>query len=138
MNNRVLLAALAGGVAMFFGGWVIFGMLLMNTMNEMNPGMAASSKEPMVMWALALSNIIWALFYALIFDRWAGISTLKSGAIAGAWMTAMIGLAFDLSLFSMTNMITLNWAILDILPNAVLGAVSGAVIGWVLGYKRGA
>lgn len=136
MNNRVLLAALAGGVAMFFSGWVIFGILLMDTMRDMNPGMAASSKEPMVMWALALSNILWALFYALIFNKWAGISTFKTGAIAGAWMTALIGISFDLSMFSMTTMTSMNGALLNILPNALFGAISGGVIGWVLGYKR--
>lgn len=136
MNNRVLLAALVGGVVLFFGGWLIFGILMMDTMRNLNPGMLATAKEPMVFWALGLSNLVWALLYALIFDRWARISTFRGGAIAGAWMTTLIGMAFDFSMFSMSTTMSLSWALVDIPLNAVWGAISGGVIGWVLGYKR--
>lgn len=134
MNNRVLLAALAGGVAMFLAGWVVYGMLLMDTMREMNPGMATISKEPPVMWALIISNLLWGLLYALIFSRWAGINTLQGGAIAGAWLTALIALSIDLSFYGMSTIMTLNWMVVDVVASTVLGAVGGAAIGWVLGY----
>ncbi|MBK8922418.1 MAG: hypothetical protein IPM81_13090 [Saprospirales bacterium] len=134
MNNRVLLAALAGGVAMFLAGWVVYGMLLMDTMREMNPGMAGISKEPPVMWALIISNLLWGLVYALIFSRWAGINTLQGGAIAGAWLSALISLSLDLSFYGMSTIMTLNWMVVDVVASTVLGAVGGAAIGWVLGY----
>lgn len=136
MNNRVLLSALAGGVAMFLAGWVVYGMLLMDTMKNLNPGSAAVMKDPPQLGGIALSNILWGLFLALVFDRWAKISTFKSGAIAGAWTSALLSTSFDISFLSMTTMYTVNGVVLDIVAATVMGAITGGVVGWALGYKR--
>lgn len=138
MNNRVLLSALAGGVAMFLAGWVVYGMLLMDTMKNLNPGSAAVAKDPPELGGIAVSNILWGLFLALVFERWAKISTWQAGAIAGAWTSALLSASIDLSYLSMTTMFSPAGVVVDVLAGTVLGAVGGAVVGWALGYKRAA
>lgn len=136
MNNRVLLAALAGGIAMFLLGWLVYGVLLMDTMRSINPHIEGFEKNPPELWAIALSNIVWALLFAMIFDRWAGITTFKAGMIAGAWLSALIALSFDLYMIAATNVMSMNGALLDVVVSTVMGAINGGVVGWVLGYKR--
>ena len=136
MNNRILLAALAGGVVMFLAGWVIYGMLLMDTMRDINPGMASVAKDPPMIGGIFVSNVLGALLYAIIYDRWAGINTFKAGAIAGAWITALISLSFDINMLSMSTLMSLNGTVVDVVASTVLGALGGGAVGWVLGYKR--
>ena len=137
MNTKVLLAALAGGVAAFLLGWLVYGILLADTMKSLSVLVEGAEKNPPELWAIAVSNILWALFYAMVFTRWAGISTLKAGAMAGLWMSALIALSFDLGLFAMYNMWTMGGVVLDVVVSSVMGAVVGGVVGWVLGTGKG-
>ena len=136
MNTRVLLAALAGGVAAFLLGWLIYGMLLMDMMRSVNPQVEGFEKAEPELWAIALSNLVWALLYALIFSRWAGINTFTGGAIGGAWMAALIALSIDLYFIAATNIMSFNGLLLDVVANVVMGAAVGGVVGWVLGYRQ--
>lgn len=137
MNTRVLLAALAGGVAAFLLGWLIYGFLVMDLMRSVNPQVAGYEKAEPELWALALSNIVWALLYALVFSRWAQISTFISGAVGGAWMAVLIALSIDLYFIAATNIMSFNGLLVDVVVNAVMGAAVGGVVGWVLGYRQG-
>lgn len=138
MNNRVFVAALVGGIAMFLIGWLVWGILLMDTLRDMNPRIEGLEKDPPNLVFIFLSNVIWMFFYAIIFSRWAGISTFRSGAIAGAWMSGLIALSLDLMFLATTNMIGYSGAVVDVVANIVVGAIGGGIIGWVLGYKQGA
>lgn len=138
MNTKVLLATLAGGVASFLLGWLVFGILLDPYYRSMmtETGTAAQrTPENMIMWALAISNLVYALMLAVIYTRWANISTFRAGAIAGAIISFLIVLSFDLSMYGMFTMWTGGAGlIVDPLVNGAVGAVVGGVVGWVLGY----
>lgn len=141
MNNRVLLAALAGGVAAFLGGWVIYGMLLDPNyfQGQLTEAGAAVVRPPeeMKLWAIAVSNLIYGLLLALIFDRWASISTLKTGAIAGAVICGLFALSQGFMWHAYANMMKdMSSILVDTIASVVLGALIGGVVGWVLGYKR--
>ena len=142
MNGKTLLAALAGGVASFLLGWLVFGILLKTTYDGMMTEAGAAIMRPEAemmnyMWAMILSNLVYGLLLALIFSRWANISTFQSGAIAGGVIAFLVVLSFDLGMYSMMS----AWKggsglIIDPLINGVVGAVVGGVVGWVLGFGQ--
>ncbi len=136
MNTKVLLAALAGAVTSFLSGWAIWGIALRSFMesNTSEACAGCSRGEEMLMWAIFVGCFAWALLLALLFSRWAGITTFKAGAMAGVWIGFLISLGMDFFMYGGSNMWTLNAAIVDILANAVQGALVGGVVGWVLGY----
>lgn len=138
MSTKVLLAALAGGVVSFFLGWLVFGILLDPYMRStMTPEGLAVMKNPPVMWALVAANLVWGLLLALIYSRWANISTFRTGAIAGAVIGLLISLSYDLFFHAFMNMSTgMTQLLLDPIANAVVSAVIGGVVGWVLGYGK--
>ncbi|MBK9336479.1 MAG: hypothetical protein IPM98_07770 [Lewinellaceae bacterium] len=136
MNNRVLLAALAGGVAFFLLGWLVWGILLMDMMRDMNPQLEGVEKNPPDMLLIFLSSLVSGLFTALLFSRWAGINTFMGGLIAGAWVFGLISLSFDLMFLATTNVVSPGGAVLDVVANVAVGALVGGVVGWALGYKR--
>ncbi len=88
-----------------------------------------------IMWAMVLSNLAFSLMLAVVYNRWANISTFQGGAIAGGVISFLITLSFDLGQYSMFKMWNdFTGPIIDSLANGVFGAVIGGIIGWVLGY----
>lgn len=135
MNTKVLLAAVAGAVATFLTGWLIYGMLLKGyyDANTTEAARAISRGEHVVLWAIFGGGLAWALLLAMIFDRWANIKTLQAGAMAGAWIGFLIALGSNLFFYGSMDAMTLSSSLVDALVNAVQGAISGAVVGLVLG-----
>ncbi|MBC7777824.1 MAG: hypothetical protein H7246_20485 [Phycisphaerae bacterium] len=138
MNAKILLATLAGGVTAFLVGWLVWGMLLDPYYRTMYTPEALSvqrAPEDMILWGIIASNLVSGLLLALIYSRWANISTFKGGAIAGAVICALVALSFDLGMYSFMKMWTsTTFLIIDPLVNAIFGAIVGGVVGWVLGY----
>ncbi len=137
-TNKILLAGLIGGVASFFAGWLIWGILLADFMKA-NTSAAAQdtmrSENNMVWWALILGNLASGLLLALIFGRWGKISTLATGAKAGAVIGLLVSLYYDMVTYGTANMMTLNGTLANILANAVVFGITGAAAGWYLGRK---
>jgi hypothetical protein len=136
MNTRILLAALIGGLAFFFIGWLVWGILLMDTMQSLSNPVAGCEREMPVMWSLALANILSALLYAVIYERWARIHTFRGGFLAGLLLSGILALSIDLSMFSFMSSWTLPVVALDWAANILVGGIVGGIIGWALGYKR--
>ena len=134
-QTKLIVGTFVGSIANFLGGWVIFGMLLMKTM-ESNMVAGVSKTEPNLL-GIFVSGLVYSFLLTFIFERWASIRTLQSGAVAGAIITGLAALSFDIGLFSMANWFTsFSGVVVDVIANTVLGAVTGATIGWFLGYNR--
>jgi hypothetical protein len=86
MTNKTLLGALAGGVALFLLGWLIYGMLLMDYTTANFNQCASNPPDQMIWWAIIASSLATGLLLALIFS-WSN----TSGAAAGAQKGAIIG-----------------------------------------------
>lgn len=135
MNIRILVATLAGAIVFFFGGWLIFGLLLANYMKANTVQYAGLMKEPMPdMIPLALANLALAWLFAFVFDYWAGIRTFVSGLKGGALITLPVVLWIDLQFLAFMNLYTgIAPLVIDVIAATVLGAIAGGVIGLVLG-----
>ncbi|MBK7869861.1 MAG: DUF2177 family protein [Saprospiraceae bacterium] len=135
-TNKILLAGVVGGVAFFLLGFLFYGLLLMDFMKSNAGEMGALMKEPPTWWALILGNLAWGLLIAVIFGRWANISTFMTGLKAGAIIGLLATLSWDLTMFGTMNGMNLTGVIVDVLVGTAMTAVTGGVVGWMLG--RGA
>ena len=130
MNGKYFLAALAAAVVVFAGGWIIYGMILMDYM-------AAHSfmKTTPAMWGIVVGNLFSGLLYACICQ----ISNTKSFS-KGLTLGLVIGLLMGLS----SNFIMLGGGMFDsagpMLADtagiAILAGLGCGTAGWVMG--RGA
>lgn len=135
MIIRVLAATVAGGIVIFFLGWLIFGVLLMEFMKAHTINYPGLLKEPMPdMIPLALANLAWAWLIAFIFDYWAGIKTFVAGLKGGALIMFPLILGLDLMYLAFMNLYQgFTPLIVDVTASTVIGAIGGGVIGLVLG-----
>lgn len=136
MNTKVLLAAVAGAIATFLSGWLIYGMLLKGYFDSsLTEGARSISRgDHPIIWAIFLGGFAWALLLAMIFDRWANIRTWQGGGMAGAWIGFLIAIGANLFSYAQADWASMNALLLDACVNIVQGAISGAVSGFVLGY----
>jgi hypothetical protein len=129
MNTRkFFLGGIAGGVAYFLLGWLIYGLLLSGYMNTNYNQCAMKPMEEMVWWALILSNFAFTFLLALIFS-WSNIKGLMGGVKIAAIIGFLISVSYDLSMFSMTTtFVNFGVAIVDIVIGTIMTAVIGGII----------
>jgi len=137
MLTRILAATVAGGIAFFILGFVIYGLILDPMV--MKPNMnefAGLTKDPPSWIPLVLANLANALLLAYIFDKW-GVRTFVDGAKGGAIVSFLITLTIQLFFAAFMNL-SKNYIppLADVIGSIVLGAIVGGVIGQVLGMMN--
>lgn len=127
MRNIILKGIVASAV-FFILGWLVYGILLDEVMNEhMNPALDAIMRpdDGMIWWAMILGNLGLGFLLAYIFVK---------AKVRGFWghvqTSAIIGLfyaiAVDFMNYSMMDMATFSWLIVDVVIMIVLMALMGA------------
>jgi hypothetical protein len=134
MNTKVLLAGLAATVFFFFGGWLLYGMLLESIMLEnvtVYEGLM-KTEEQMNFPALIVSNAAWGFLLALICDK-TNSRSLMAGAMTGLWSGFLIMLSFDASFMAFYNLYSNTYLAIDLVVGTLFMAAGGAVVGLILG-----
>jgi hypothetical protein len=136
--GKTFLATAVGGIVYFLAGWLVWGILLSNTLSP-----APDVKELIIrpdaefgMFPMVLSSFIWAGLLAYIFSNWAGgIRTFATGAVAGAVIAGLVSLSYDFGMVAMykSNFMDLTKALINSSASAATSAIVGGVIGWMLG-----
>jgi hypothetical protein len=132
MNKKFLITGLVTGIAAFFTGWLIWGIILMK-FSEANttvyPGLV---KEEMNFPAILLGNITWGYTLTWIYSRFEGKKSWSGGAIMGVIIGALYALGLNLSYYAFWNLYTPVLQVVDILANAVYSGILGAIVGLML------
>ena len=134
-STKLLLGTLAGFLGYFLSGFLMYTIVFKNALASAMPNMAAAQTEPN-MAALVFGNLVSAFLLALIFERWASIRTLQTGAVAGGIIGLLIALGYDSMIHGTSNLMTWGGVFLDGVVYAIISAIAGALIGFTLGYKR--
>ena len=135
MNTKTMISGILGGVTFFLLGWLIYGFLLKDMMAEMGgtaTGVMRAETE-MVWWAMILGNLAFGFAFAYVLGSWSGVTTFMGGAKAGATVAFLFELGYDLSWYSMTNVMSTKGVCMDVIITTVMSAIAGGVIGWWLG-----
>ena len=135
--TKFLIATLIGGIAYFFSGWLVYGLLL-NDLMAAPPDLAqvvTYPEEEFKIGYMALSCLVWGALLAFIFMRWANISTFMGGLKGGAILAALISLSVGLGLASQYKVWSIQTTLADVIGGAITTGLAGGLIGWYLGRK---
>lgn len=138
MNYRkTLIAGLAGAIVAFFLGWLVWGIAFADFFDSHSGSATGVSRGDDMLWVpMILGHLAYGLLFAVIYGRWAQITTFWSGAKAGAVIGFLIVTAHDLMNYGMSNLADLTATIVDILLATVIAAITGGVVGWMLGRGK--
>lgn len=135
MIMKVLRGTLFGGIAFFFLGWLVWGMLLMDFSKANYNQTIYLPDDGMIWWAMIASNLVLALLVTLALN-WAGAKTIVDGLKLGALVGGLYALTTDLGMYSMTTVIlNVTAVVVDTLAYAAVTAVTGLII--VLTWGKG-
>lgn len=134
---KILRGLFFGGIAYFFLGWLVWGILLMDFMTAGSNQCAARPSGEMIWWALILSNLVAALFLTL-FLRWSGARSIAQALGKGALFGLLYAAMVDLSMYSMTTMFNnIGVLIADIFTSGVVFSIVGMIIVLTWGKDKG-
>lgn len=133
MNSKVLIGGLAGGVASFILGYLVWGLGLHSFYEANSNQCMALPMEEMIWWSLIAFNITWGLLIAFVL-YWAGSFSFADGLVKGAILGFLISLTIDLSFYSFSTMFTggLTIVAVDVAVNTVVTAVLGGLVAAVM------
>lgn len=134
MNTKnFLIGGIVGGVAFFLLGYLIYGVLLTNYMQD-HPGTATGAYKDMKdfqWWALILGNLFSGFLLAYIFVK-ANVVTVANGLITGAVVGFLIIASHDSIIYATSNLFSKHGIVADIVGFTVLSALVGAIIAAVM------
>jgi hypothetical protein len=123
---------IGGGVVLMVLGYLIFDTLL-GDFYAANAGSATGvSRDPQIMWAVAIGALAYAALILFALSRQAGPVDVSGAMKVGAIVGFLIWLCADFTLYGITNMSNLSLAIVDPLAELVRGGITGAVLGALL------
>jgi hypothetical protein len=130
--KKLLMGGIAGGVAFFLLGWLIYGILLMDFMNN-HPGTVGNinKAEPDFMY-LALGNLLMGFLFAYIFVK-ANVNSLANGLVTGGIIGALMSAGFNCVMYATTNITSKTAMAADVAGMTIMCAIGGAIIGMVMG-----
>ena len=128
--KKFILGGLAGGIAQFFLGWLVYGILLMNYMNS-HAGKVSGFMRPdmeMEWWALILGNLAAGFLLSYVFN-WVGkVNSVVSGVITGAVLGFIIACSYDFSMYGTTFLYSKHGLMADVLAATAVSAITGAIV----------
>lgn len=133
-SKKFLIGGLAGGVAFFLLGWLLYGMLLMDFMMQHSNSSSGAfrSETEMIWWAMVVGNLALGFLLSYVLNK-ANVAGAMAGATTGAVVMLLMSTAIDCIMYAQLNLWDTTGMIVDILVSTVMGAIVGAVIGWLNG-----
>lgn len=125
-TKNFLVSGLVGGIVNFFLGWVFYMFLFKDYFPNDEPN------DNSVVF-IFLGALTFGLFVAYIYTKWAQITTISTGAKAGAIIGLFIALHVSFFHLAFVADATFQLAALDTGISIVMSAIMGAVIGVVNG-----
>ena len=134
--KKILFPGIAGGVVYFFLGYLFYGLLFKDTMQN-NVAGVTRPMEQMVWWTLILGEIFYGLLLAFIMSK-SSDTTLMTGIVTGAITGFLVSCSFDFVMHSTTYLVSKKQLMYDVAISTVSSAITGAVIAFVadLGSKK--
>lgn len=134
MNSKVLIGGVIGGVGFFLLGYLLYGLLMADTLAA-----CTSCQRPMAeinFVCLGLGDLFVGLAISYIFSKWASVATFMGGATAGATLGLLLAIGFSSITYATSTMYSgMTCVVYDIIIEVVMWAIVGGLIGWWLGRK---
>ena len=125
-TKTFVLAGLIGGVVDWLLGWLFYGIIFADIFPQ-------PQEDTNAMLFITLGCLVFGFFISYIFNKWAQITTLMTGAKAGAIIGLFMGLITVL--FNMAKQTEIDYQIsgLELLISIIMAAAVGAVVGLING-----
>lgn len=136
MNGKFFIAIIVSSFVAFWGGWLIFGFVFADYYSSnMNAAAAVLTKDPPSFLAIGIANIAWSILIAWVLQK-SNSRSFVTGFLTSLWVSFLIMLAFDLSMYAFWDFYKIGFLVVDIILGSLFWAVVGGVAGAILGSGK--
>ncbi len=135
-SKKFFIGTLVGGIALFFLGYLFYGLLLMNFFIQHSHAPAGTDKAmgDFIWWALILGNLFTGALLTYVILKSGNVNSF--GSSSGAAVGLFMELGFDLIRYATENSSDLTGVCADVVVFTVMAAIAGGIIGAVLGLGK--
>lgn len=133
--KKLFVGGIAGGIAYFFLGWLIYGMLLMNFMASHQGIIGGIQRAEPDFLYLIIGNLALGFLITFIFIKGA-VNSLGSGLVTGGIVGLLMVIGYDCMIYGTTNIMSKTAMAVDVAAMTVMSAIVGAIVGMVLGMGK--
>ncbi len=127
-----IVSSLGGAVTLFILGFLIYGLLLMDTeFMSMDPDMGWRQQPDLI--ALFVGEWMVCMLLALVNGYWSNNRSFGGGAWAGALVGLFFGLAYTFSMYAFRTDTEIGLGLLDTVITIIRFAIAGGVVAVILG-----
>ncbi|MBL0184058.1 MAG: hypothetical protein IPP96_17960 [Chitinophagaceae bacterium] len=133
--KKLFMGGIVAGILYFLLGWLIYGMLLTNFMNN-HTGAAGNimKTEPDFLY-LAIGNLAMGFLLAYVFVK-SNVSSMAGGFITGGVLGLLMSVGYDCMIYSTTTTLSKTAMAADVAAATVMTAVVGAITAMVMGMGK--
>jgi hypothetical protein len=137
-SKKFLIGTLVGGIVLFFLGYLLYGMLLMNffTQHSHAPAGADKAMSDLIWWALVLGNFVTGALLTYVILKVGNVNSFGSAAGIAATIGLLMSLGDDLIRYATANSFDLTALFTDVVVFTIMTAIAGGIIGAVLGVGK--
>ena len=131
-SKKFLAGGIAGGIAYFLLGYLVFGVLLMDFMKTHSNSTAGvyRTEGDMIWWSMVVGNLAYGFLLSYVIGK-TGTASVGGGFKTGLIVTLLVSIASNCITYALANLVDTTGMVVDIVTTAILGGVLGAIIGWV-------
>jgi uncharacterized membrane protein len=129
MNKKIVIGGIAGGILFFLLGWLVYGILLMEYMNQ-HAGLKGNvnrNDADMQMIYILAGSVLQGILLAYILVR-SNVSTLAGGLLTGATVGFLISSSIDLTMYGTTYILSKHSILADVIAATAIFAVAGGLV----------
>lgn len=133
--KKLFLGGIAGSVAHFFLGWLIYGTLLADFMAKHPGTLAVPMKlEPDFLY-LIIGNLAFGFLQAYIYVK-GNVNTVVNGIVTGGILGLLMSVGFDCITYGTTDTVSKTAMTADVVAATVMTAIVGAIIAIVINMGK--
>ncbi|HMX80264.1 MAG TPA: hypothetical protein PLG91_08130 [Ferruginibacter sp.] len=133
--KKWIIGGVTAGVLLFLLGWLVYGMLLMNFMNN-HTGAAGNvmRTEPDMLY-LVIGNLAAGFMLAFVFIK-ANITSAASGFVTAGILNFLMAVSVDCMIYATTTTISKTAMATDVAASTVMFAITGAITALVMNMGK--
>ena len=131
-SKKFLAGGIAGGIAFFLLGYLVFGTLLVDFMKAHSNSTSGAFRADtdIVWWSMVVGNLAYGFLFSYVIGK-AGEHSVSGGFKTGAITALLFYTAMNCIHYALMNLSDTTLLAVDIAAGTVVGGIVGAIVGWV-------
>jgi len=131
MQKKIIIGGLAGTVALFLLGWLVYGVVLKSYFDANS--LTGVYREVPDFLPLVLGHLAMGFLLAIILGQWVNVTSMAQGIRVAFIAGFLFTFGVDFIMLGASNISNLQATFVDVIAGSVMYAIAGAIVTMAMG-----